>query len=401
MILFFFVTFHWCWFGNCCYFMCCLCCRRHSWPTFCWCVRYMGASKRPSSNWKQWQDSKQKNETNASWLLLLVEMVVAARFWSNRFRFVYGYFDVKPCAVCTANIMVGSMEQCTHEPLSSSYIYSDSISCLPFQSMLLLGQRERKYMPHWIKCIYETKPSLLFYPIFPPPSILWQYAAAAAVHSIFHTLMHNVYIKETGRVSESAGGETENERHIHITCRQTSTNENIYRYTETPAKTRCTDSMVWCYAVQFPTDLIFDAPVFHAESNDVNNNTHTHSQLSHKHYPAKSLTKTWALHTIHKPMVDDGLAAQSMHAHCTRFVQRENIKRIPSYYCCVAIEWYFSNHASKHKYKQKHAHSYYTNEGEKNRCTLLLICKQLDIVMIGYHIQHQNSLFITKSTGKW
>lgn len=77
--------------------------------------------------------------------------------------------------------------------------------------MLLLGPERKKVHAALDKMHICTKPSLWFRCLSIPfslrhPSILWQYAAAAAVaaaavHSIFHTLMHNVYIKATGRVS--------------------------------------------------------------------------------------------------------------------------------------------------------------------------------------------------------
>lgn len=86
---------------------------------------------------------------------------------------------------------------------------------------------------------------------------------------------------------------------------------------------------------------------------------------------------------------------------------RENIKRIPSYYCGVfinkiAIEWYFSIHASKHKHK--HTHSYYKNASEGIHRRILLICKHIndnDLISARLCKRYVESKFAINSQVDW
>lgn len=83
------------------FYMFCLCCRRHSWPTFCqYKVRHtsVSVSEKPPSIRQQWHDNKHKNETYAPWLLAcLIESIPICMYCM--------YFGVKHAVLW--NIMVG------------------------------------------------------------------------------------------------------------------------------------------------------------------------------------------------------------------------------------------------------------------------------------------------------
>lgn len=211
LILFsaFFVTFHWCSFGNCCYFMFC-CVLPTSLMAYFLLVCAVHGSEQEETiiEPKQWHDNKQKNEMNAPWLLLVlvVMMVVAACFWSNRFRFVYGYFDVKPCAVCTVHIygwLYGAMYAWT-----TIIIYIPTILFFMFTISIDAVTRAERNKVHAAldKMHICTKPSLLFRcpsPIFPSPSILLAICCCCCCHCSQHLSYINAQCvciyKETGR----------------------------------------------------------------------------------------------------------------------------------------------------------------------------------------------------------
>lgn len=148
LILFFFVTFHWCWFGNCCYFMFCLCCRRHSWPTFCSgvCGTWERARNHHRYQAKEWNECSLAAAAAAdggSCCLLLIESIPICIwiFWCKVMCGVYGEHY---------GWLYGAM-----------YAWTTIIIYIPilfhvyhFNRCCYSGQRERKYMPHWIKCIY-------------------------------------------------------------------------------------------------------------------------------------------------------------------------------------------------------------------------------------------------------